>query len=383
MAFGGVELLLDDAGQRLEVRLRPDVVVDEHDGAIEQLAARETSPEANLVPPMSIASTTSGSLRGATIGAVSASSGADSSACVSRRTAAIRSCPNDFSGKLGFAHGGNHGARTGAVVVSDARGFMFPRTATGRSSLVPPPPWHYSGSMLTIEFRTSPDAVAELLPAPLTVADEDPGAVAVIWADWQSCSDTFEELLDPVRAQYLETFVVVRCQYQGQTYSRCVYIWVDKDFAMVRGYHQGYPKKLGSLHVTRPVTVGVAGPRLEPGGRFGATCSAYGRRLIDATFTITGTAPAAGFVNGHPMIHHRVFPAIESDGTDSLHELVTMRGYDAEVGPCYAGDATIAFYESPVEELTRLEPEQMIGGYWQEVGTNWRAGTTLERRNLR
>ena len=41
------------------------------------------------------------------------------------------------------------------------------------------------------------------------------------------------------------------------------------------------------------------------------------------------------------MIHHRVFPAIESDGTDSLHELVTMRGYDAEVGPCYAGDATI------------------------------------------
>ena len=83
------------------------------------------------------------------------------------------------------------------------------------------------------------------------------------------------------------------------------------------------------------------------------------------------------------MLHHRVFPAIESDGTDSLHELVTMRGYDAEVGPCYAGDATIAFHESPVEELTRLAPEEMIGGYWQEVGTNWRAGTTLERQNLR
>ena len=188
-------------------------------------------------------------------------------------------------------------------------GFMFPRTATGRSSLVPPPPWHYSGSMLTVEFRADPAAVAELLPAPLEPADEDPGAVAVIWADWQSCSDTFEELLDPVRAQYLETFVVVRCRYEGQTYSRCAYIWVDRDFAMVRGHHQGYPKKLGELYVTRPVHVGVAGPRLEPGGRFGATCSAYGRRLIDATFTITGSAPTAGFVNGHPMLHSRVFPA--------------------------------------------------------------------------
>ena len=94
-----------------------------------------------------------------------------------------------------------------------------------------------------------------------------------------------------MRAQYVETFVVVRCTYRGETYSRCVYIWVDKDFAMVRGHHQGYPKKLGELYLTRPVNVGVAGPRLEPGGRFGATCSAYGRRLIDATFTITGTAP--------------------------------------------------------------------------------------------
>jgi len=243
---------------------------------------------------------------------------------------------------------------------------------------VPPPPWHYSGQMLTIELRADPDAVAELLPPPLAPAPDDPGAVAVIWADWQSCSDTFEELLDPVRSQYLETFVVVRCSYRGDVYSRCVYIWVDRDFAMVRGHHQGYPKKLGELFLTRPVTVGRAGPRLEPGGRFGATCAAAGRRLIDATFTITGTAESAGFVNGHPMLHHRVFPAIESDGRDSMHELVTMRGYDVELGPCFAGDATISFYDSPVEELTRLAPIEVIGAYWREVGTSWNGGTTLE-----
>ena len=134
--------------------------------------------------------------------------------------------------------------------------------------------------------------------------------------------------------------------------------------------------------MTRPVNVGVAGPRLEPGGRFGATCSAYGRRLIEATFTITGTAASAGFVNGHPMLHSRVFPAIESDGTDSLDELVTMRGYDAEVGRCFTGDATISLYDSPVEELTRLAPIEMIGGFWREVGVSWNGGTTLERNNL-
>jgi hypothetical protein len=161
-----------------------------------------------------------------------------------------------------------------------------------------------------------------------------------------------------------------------------VYIWVDKDFAMVRGHHQGYPKKMGELYLTRAVRVGKAGPRLEPGGRFGATCAAYGRRLIDATFTITGTSDGAGFVNALPMIHHRVMPAIEGDGTDSLHELVTMSGFDAEVGPCWSGDATLAFHESPVEELERIAPIEMIGGYWREVGTSWKQGTTLERQNL-
>lgn len=263
--------------------------------------------------------------------------------------------------------------------VEALQGFMFPRSATGASSIVPSPPWHYSGQMLTIEYRTDPGAVAELLPAPLEPAREDPGAVAVIWADWQSCSDSFDELLDPVRSQYMETFVVVRCTYRGETYSRCVYIWVDKDFAMVRGHHQGYPKKFGELYLTRAVRVGRAGPRLEPGGRFGATASAAGRRLIDATFEITGVSETAGFVNGHPMLHHRWLPAIESDGTDSLDELVTMSGYDAETGPCYCGEATITLHESPVEELTRLAPREMIGGYWREVGTSWNGGTTLER----
>ena len=97
----------------------------------------------------------------------------------------VRSYPNDFSAGLGFAHDRGQGLRSWSAAMSDLRGFMFPRSATGRSSLVPPPPWHYSGQMLTIEYRTDPAAVAELLPPPLEPAAEDPGAVAIIWADWQ------------------------------------------------------------------------------------------------------------------------------------------------------------------------------------------------------
>lgn len=261
-------------------------------------------------------------------------------------------------------------------------GLFYPRTPTGRASIVPPVPWHYSGELLTFEYRTDPDVVASLLPEGMTLADEDPGAVAAIWADWQSCSDDFSEILDPVRGQYKEMFIVVRCKFQGKTYSRCVYIWVDKDFAMLRGQHQGYPKKLGSIHMSRPVTLGKAGPKLEVGGTFGATLAAMDRRLAEARFTITGPSERPGFVNGLPMVHNRWMPAIETDGTDSLSEVVTMSGFDGQMGRCFKGDFDLDYFGSPVEELLDIRPKEKIGAYWHEVCVSWRAGTTLARNNL-
>ncbi len=257
--------------------------------------------------------------------------------------------------------------------------FLFPETPTGKSSLIPHPPWHYSGEMLTVEYRTDPARVAELLPEGAELASEDPGAVAVIWADWQSAGDDLAETLDPVRSQYKEAFVVIRCEWEGETWSRCPYIWVDKDFALVRGYHQGYPKKLGDIWMTRPINVGRAGPRLEAGGRFGMTLAAADRRLAEATVTLTHQVDSPGFVNGHPMLHNRVWPAIESDGTKSMDELVTMRGYDGEVADVWAGEADIRLFESPSEELALLEPVEVIGGFYHRVGVSWKGGTTLRR----
>ncbi len=262
--------------------------------------------------------------------------------------------------------------------MAELSGFMYPRTATGIGGILPGPPWHYSGEMLTVEFRTDPANVAELLPDGLELAAEDPGAVAIIWADWQSCSDNFDELLDPARSQYKEVFVVIRCSWRGETWSRAPYIWVDKDFAMARGHVQGYPKKMSEIWMTRPITHGKAGPRLEPGGRFGATLSTWGRRIADARFTITGTAETAGFVNGHPMLHSRQMPAIEMDGRDSLDELVTMRGFDVDVGPVYAGDAELDIFDNPTEELTRLAPIEIIGGFYRQVGNSMAGGTTVQ-----
>jgi hypothetical protein len=61
-------------------------------------------------------------------------------------------------------------------------GLPFPRTATGAASILPPTPWHYSGDLLTVEYRTDPANVRAVLPPDVELArdDEDPGAVAFV-----------------------------------------------------------------------------------------------------------------------------------------------------------------------------------------------------------
>ena len=185
------------------------------------------------------------------------------------------------------------------------------------------------------------------------LADEDPGAVALIWADWQSCSSSREELLDPVRSQYKEAFVVVRCSFEGQTYSRCVYIWVDKDFAIARGMHQGYPKKLGQMWQTRPHAFPHASPVIGPGGMFGATLAAGDRRLADVVLTLREESEHNGFVNGHKMAHHRVYPNMAGGG-DAYSELIASGGSEFAGGQSWVGDVDLNLYDSPTEELSRL-----------------------------
>ncbi len=261
--------------------------------------------------------------------------------------------------------------------MTDLKGFFYPRTAGGGSSIIPTPPWYYSGDLLTVEYRTNPERVAELLPAPLELAPDDPGAVAVIWADWQSCSSSREELLDPVRSQYKEAFVVVRCSFQGQVFSRCVYIWVDKDFAIARGLHQGYPKKLGSMWQTRPHPFSHGAPQIAAGGVFGATLTSGDRRLAESVVTLREEVESNGFVNSHPMAHHRIYPSIERGAPDAYVELISSAAAELVGGPSWGGDAELRLFESPTEELARLEVDEVIGGYYRQVGLKWDGGVSL------
>ena len=49
-----------------------------------------------------------------------------------------------------------------------------------------------------------------------------------------------------------------------------------------------------------------------------------------------------------------------------------------QAGPAWRGDATLELFESPTEELARLEVREIIGGYYRQVGVTWDGGQVLE-----
>jgi acetoacetate decarboxylase len=246
------------------------------------------------------------------------------------------------------------------------RGYTVPRTSEGRASLVPPPPWHYVGDFLVIEYWADPDAVASVLPAGLEPYPDDPGRAAALFVDWQSRSEEGGELVDPSRSQYKEFFLVVNATLDGEHVTTCPFIWVDRDFALARGWIQGFPKKLGSIWITRTFGVeSAADPGVGPGSTFGGTCAAYERRLAEGTVTLERISDAGPTHNDPPLVNVRYFPRLEAGRHDdpSVHELVRARSRDRAASVIWEGSASLELTGAAHEEHAALSPVRVGRGF--------------------
>jgi acetoacetate decarboxylase len=146
------------------------------------------------------------------------------------------------------------------VTLQDAgmlKGFTVPKTPFGQAALTPPPPWHYAGDVVGVEFWADADATAATLPNGLSPDPTSNGHAVMMFLDWQFTAED-DEYLDPARYQYREAFILVDATYRGVPVMWCPYVYVDNDAALGRGWIQGFPKKMGSIFQTR--SFAAAGP---------------------------------------------------------------------------------------------------------------------------
>jgi acetoacetate decarboxylase len=250
--------------------------------------------------------------------------------------------------------------------MAELHGYSLPLSPEGKASLVPAPPWHYAGDFLVLEYWADPDAVAAVLPPGLEPYADDPGRCAALFVDWQWCTDWGEELDDPYRSQYRECFIVVNALLGDEPVTTCPYIWVDKDVALVRGWIQGFPKKLGTIHLTRSFGVtGRSAPADGPGGRYAATLTSNERRLAWGAVSLERESPAGPTHNDPPIVNVRHFPQLAAGAHDdpAIHELVRARSRDRSVSAIWEGSAELELYPAPNEEHTALAPVRMGKGF--------------------
>jgi hypothetical protein len=228
-----------------------------------------------------------------------------------------------------------------------SRGYSLPLSPGGTASIIPSPPWHYVGDFLVIEYWADADAVAAVLPEGLTPFADDPGRCAALFVDWQSCSDSGEELLDPVRGQYKEFFIVANAMLGDEHVTTCPYIWVDRDFALIRGWIQGFPKKLGEVHITRSFGLDC---RAE-GRTFAGTLTAHGRLLAEGSVTPEKVSESGPTHNDPPLINRRHFARLRA------------RSSDRSISPIHDGSATLRLHDAPGEEHASLAPLRVGKGF--------------------
>jgi hypothetical protein len=232
------------------------------------------------------------------------------------------------------------------------RGFTPPFTPRGLASLVPPPPWHYAGWFLSIEFQCDREHAAGFVPEALGAAT---GTGTIHFADWQATTDG-SELLDPVQSQYREAIVVLELSRPDGTLANfCPLIYVDQDVSMLRGQVQGWPKKMGSIWLTRslPLDHPAAAP-LRAGTLLGATLAVKDRRLAEARLELTGRpGEALGFA-ARPTWGTVGFPDLtRPERPPELRHLRSAVTGRVE-GGWHEARAELAFLETPREELADL-----------------------------
>jgi hypothetical protein len=247
--------------------------------------------------------------------------------------------------------------------------FTAPFTASGRSALVGPPPWHYAGWMLSVAVRFDGAAGPALVPAELGSLTGDG---CVHFADWQATTDG-HELLDPVYAQYRETIVIVEIRRpDGALFNFCPFIWVDQDISLLRGLLQGWPKKFGITHLTRslPLAHPAAAP-LRAGTRLGASLSVKDRRLIEAQLELTGEP-------GRPLglLANRTIGTVAWPDLTQPARLPELRWVLPDIQGKVASDwhrakAQLRVLPHPIEELALLGELQAV-----DASAGW-AGITV------
>jgi enduracididine biosynthesis enzyme MppR len=240
------------------------------------------------------------------------------------------------------------------------QGYSYPLSPSGEESFLSPPPWHFSGLVILVEYTIAPQQAQAFLPS-AAVAAGGPMNAAAVFSRWQCTAADGADLASPACSSFNEFQILFGCTYRGKDYARCPFAWVDSAASIARGWIQGMPKQIGDVALSHELGIGRASPRREAGGQYYGTAAAAHRRIATMDVTLTQPAQRLPRLFELPLLHSRInIPWLS--GEVRTVELVASNVEDVEFGDVWSGDGRCDI-TAVTNDLASLRPDDVGSGF--------------------
>jgi acetoacetate decarboxylase len=231
--------------------------------------------------------------------------------------------------------------------------------------------------VLAVYFRADEPKLRELLPRPLEL---DGGLVMAYIGQFHSASEQrpVDMLRNPDGAQYRETGLWIACSYRGRPGWFPGFVWVDKEWSLLRGWMNGYPKKLAEVVFARPHVLNPVTRRLGEGAVAAGICTRHGHTLVRLGLTVKRAAQKTELQSRPATYGHRHWPALHESQT-VVSELVEVNRSDLVVSDVWAGEPYFELGTAPDEELEYFSPREILAGFTYSYGFRIAGAKVLEK----
>jgi acetoacetate decarboxylase len=218
------------------------------------------------------------------------------------------------------------------------------------------PPYLYRGMQdIFIAYEAEREGVEALLPPGLEPADEQP--VCIAWGRWIPFSSF---------GPYHEAYVMIRADFEGQTYLYQPFIFTDNEIPLVAGRELwGFAKKLAVMERT-------SGGGSDPFGEqlLFTVERPRGQRIMTMSIACERKADPSE-LDDLPVLSMRLIPNAEAGQPPSIAELVRLDvegalHSSADGSPqLFGGRASLTMdARSPVDPWHLLAPTRIVQGWY-------------------
>lgn len=236
-----------------------------------------------------------------------------------------------------------------------------PFSKSGKSSIVPGiPPYYYGSTFLACHVRIDKDKISDLVPKFLDAGDEAIFSIREFVTGTGENWHMFYE--EPSLTHYMEAAVGIKVKYGGKDHLYYPYMWVDHDFALMRGFLSGYPKKIANIDYTR---FHKLLPKYKKPGR-GTILSGYVSRYSGMIFRITMTLEKRieRPVSFGPLLTLKMKEERENYSFD----LFRLEMQDFVYDDVWSGKFTLEIGDPRNEEIDKFVISENLSGYYYSVG---------------